>query len=240
VKRLWGRDRRLVELEEELRARRSSPPRGFVQMLARRVQPETRWLAPRARIVLVTALAGGVLVAVASAGGLGVATSSTSDAIHVFDRLTGTASSPTIDASSPSNNQYKPGKGCGDPNHLHERKFQCKASINSISNKEGNTGVNPATPFTFTMSLSDTPLSVVTAAWTTADGTATVAGNDYLPAGGTVTFPVGVQTQTVTVYVVGDRVKETNETFAVNITSVSDNAYIGTGTGTGTILNDDK
>jgi hypothetical protein len=35
-------------------------------------------------------------------------------------------------------------------------------------------------------------------------------------------------------------VVEPNETFFVNITSVSDNAYIGAGPGTGTIMNDDK
>jgi hypothetical protein len=29
-------------------------------------------------------------------------------------------------AAAPSQDQYKPGKGCGDKNHVHERENECK------------------------------------------------------------------------------------------------------------------
>ena len=54
-----------------------------------------------------------------------------------------------------------------------------------------------------------------------------------------MTFLPGIQTQTVSISVVGDTVKERNEAFYVNLISVSANAYIGNGTGQGTIQNDD-
>jgi hypothetical protein len=187
--------------------------------------------------VLAVALTGLAAGAVAAAGGVGLASSGTGQLAQVVADLTSSPSPQATVANSPADNQYKPGKGCGDQNHLHDRRFQCKVSINSVSNKEGNSGT---TPFTFQISLSDTPLSQVTAVWSTANGSATVANNDYLPAAGTAVFAPGVQVQTVTVSVVGDTVKEMNETFNVNITSVSDNAYIGNGTGIGTIQNDDK
>jgi hypothetical protein len=56
---------------------------------------------------------------------------------------------------------------------------------------------------------------------------------------GTLTFPVGVTVRTVTVAVVGDRVRERNETFSVNLSNPSANAYIGDGQGLGTIVDDD-
>jgi hypothetical protein len=56
---------------------------------------------------------------------------------------------------------------------------------------------------------------------------------------GTLTFPVGVSTQTITVWVVGDRTRERNETFFVNLSNPSANAYIGDGQGLGTIVDDD-
>jgi len=77
----------------------------------------------------------------------------------------------------------------------------------------------------------------VTVNFATADGTAT-APSDYASTSGAVTFNPGVTTQTITVNVVGDTNVEPNETFTVNLSSPS-NATIATGTGTGTIVNDD-
>ena len=236
--RFWKRDSTLAELEGELRARRASAPSAFVRALAERVGGETRWLRPKARLGIAAGLAALALVAVASAGGFSAASSGTARIVGAVADLTSSSSSQSSVTSSPAADQYpKPGKGCGDPNHLHDRRYQCKVSMSSVSKKEGNSGT---TTYSFQMSLSDTPLSQVTAVWTTADGSAKVANNDYLPAGGTAVFAPGVQFQTVTVSVLGDTVKEPNETFYVIITSVSDNAYIGNGTGTGTIVNDDK
>ncbi|MFL5938528.1 MAG: Calx-beta domain-containing protein, partial [Gaiellaceae bacterium] len=108
-------------------------------------------------------------------------------------------------------------------------------SISSVSVTEGNGGTTAAT---FTVTLSYTPTAPVTATWNTADGTATVASGDYAAASGVLTFGVGQTSQTVTVMVKGDTLFELNEMFTVVLSSPS-GATIATGTGTGTIVNDD-
>jgi PKD repeat protein len=77
----------------------------------------------------------------------------------------------------------------------------------------------------------------VTVHWATANGTAT-AGSDYNSGGGTLTFNPGKTSQTVTVYVSGDTLAESNETFVVNL-SGHVNVQAGDSTGTGTIVDDD-
>jgi hypothetical protein len=145
-------------------------------------------------------------------------------------------SSPTTTSNTPSDTQYRPGKGCGDKNHIHDRKYQCKVSVSDASVKEGNSGT---TPMVFTISLSDFALSTVTVIYSTANGTA-LFPSDYLPTVGVaLSIPEGASSATVPVSVVGDTVREPNEIFYVNLDSVSDNAYIGDGQGVGTILNDD-
>jgi hypothetical protein len=74
--------------------------------------------------------------------------------------------------------------------------------------------------------------------YATANGTA-IANSDYLPTSGTLGFPVGVQTRTITVTVIGDKSKEKNETFFLNLSNLSPNAYFGDSQGLGTIVNDD-
>lgn len=110
-------------------------------------------------------------------------------------------------------------------------------SISDVAKAEGNSG---ATIFTFTVSLdSPAPVGGVSFNASTADGTATVADNDYV--GFTdqpYTIPQGNTSTTVDVTVNGDTVQETNETFFVNITNVT-NAQVADGQGQGTILNDD-
>jgi hypothetical protein len=86
--------------------------------------------------------------------------------------------------------------------------------------------------------LSGSALSAVTVDFATANGTATAAG-DYLAAAGTLTIPAGQNVGYVTVWVTGDRTKEGNETFYVNLSNPSANAYLGDGQGVGTIVNDD-
>ena len=130
----------------------------------------------------------------------------------------------------------KPGKGCGDKNHLHDRRFECKVTIADTSAKEGKAGTS--TMFSFAVSLSGSPLSPVTVNYSTASGTAT-SGSDFWPASGTVTFPIGVSTRMVTVPVIGDKAKEKSETFFVNLSNPSPNAYLGDGQALATITNDD-
>ena len=129
----------------------------------------------------------------------------------------------------------KPGKGCGDKNHLHDRRFECKIEISDVQGKEGKNGT---TAFTFVVSLSGSPLSPVTVSYATAAGTAATP-SDFQAMGGTLTFPVGANTAKITVAVVGDRTRERNETFSVNLSNPSPNAYIGDAQGLGTIVDDD-
>ena len=110
-------------------------------------------------------------------------------------------------------------------------------SINDVSLVEGNAGT---TTFAFTVSLS-APAGAggVTFDIATADGTATIANNDYASNSLTgQTIAAGNSTYTFNVTVNGDPTVEPNETFFVNVTNVT-GATVADGQGQGTILNDD-
>ncbi len=109
-------------------------------------------------------------------------------------------------------------------------------SIDSPTVAEGDSG---SVDMTFTVSLSPASAQQVTVDWADAGtGTAT-SGTDYTAiTGGTLTFPAGTTSQTITVSVTGDTAAEPNETVAVSLSNPA-NATIGTGTGTGTITDDD-
>jgi hypothetical protein len=89
----------------------------------------------------------------------------------------------------------------------------------------------------FTVSLSAASALPVTVSYSTADGTATVAGNDYVPASGTLTFAPGETTQTITVVINRDRKKDADETFFVGLSGAI-NALLLDDQGRGTIVND--
>ena len=110
-----------------------------------------------------------------------------------------------------------------------------RARVSDVSKKEGNSGIKG---FTFTVSLNHPPVHTVTVDYTTADGTAS-AGSDYGAKSGTLTFPKGATLRAVVVFVKGDRVPETDETFFVNLSNPSSNAVVADSQGRGTILNDD-
>jgi uncharacterized repeat protein (TIGR01451 family) len=110
-------------------------------------------------------------------------------------------------------------------------------NINNISVTEGNSGTTNAV---FTVTLSAVSSRVVTVSYTTADGTATVAGNDYVPISGIVTFVPGVTAQTITVAVKGDTVEEAGtEVFFVTLSNPT-NATLLNDQGTGTIVDNDN
>jgi CSLREA domain-containing protein len=119
------------------------------------------------------------------------------------------------------------------------RQCQPTVSIGDVTQGEGDSG--PAT-FGFTVTLSNSTASDVTVVYSTHDGTATTAGSDYAGVvSGSVTIPAGQTSGTINITVNGDGVYENNETFTVSLDS-ADGAAIGsppTGTGTGTINNDD-
>jgi hypothetical protein len=108
--------------------------------------------------------------------------------------------------------------------------------ISGVAKKEGKAGTT--TTFSFPITLSATALSPVTVTYATANGTA-IAPGDYVAKSGTLTFPTGTSAATINVTVIGDKVKEANETFYVKISNPSANAYLGDTQATGTIQNDD-
>ena len=107
--------------------------------------------------------------------------------------------------------------------------------IDDVTVTEGDGGTVAAT---FTVSLFPTSSDVVTADYTTTDGSATTADNDYDAIAGQVSFQPGVSSRPITVVVNGDLLDEPNETFFVNLSNAL-NANINDNQGTGTILNDD-
>jgi glucose/sorbosone dehydrogenase/Calx-beta domain-containing protein len=107
-------------------------------------------------------------------------------------------------------------------------------SVNDVTVTEGNVGAVNAV---FTVSLSAAVAQTVTAQYATADGTA-VAGADYTASGGTVTFPPGAVSRTVSVPVLGDVLDEDDETFSLNLSNPV-GATIADGQGIGTIIDND-
>ena len=109
-------------------------------------------------------------------------------------------------------------------------------SIGDASGAEGDSGT---TPFFFTVSLNQPAGAAgVRVDYATADGTATVADNDYIAKSGTVTFTEGQREMTIHVDVVGDERVEPDEVFYVDLDN-ADGALIAKARGTGTIVNDD-
>jgi hypothetical protein len=108
-------------------------------------------------------------------------------------------------------------------------------TIDDVTFTEGNVG---ETGVIFTISLSFADSDPVTVDYTTADGSATTADNDYTAASGQIYFQPGETSQHVTVVVNGDTIEEPNETFIVNLGNAT-NAAIGDNQGVGTIIDDD-
>jgi hypothetical protein len=110
-------------------------------------------------------------------------------------------------------------------------------SIDDVTQNEGNSG---ATIFSFNVHLSQAaPAGGVTFNFSTADGTATVANNDYAAVvNGNGSISAGNTSTTVSVTVNGDMTSESNETFLANLSNAT-NAVIGDGQAVGTITNDD-
>jgi hypothetical protein len=188
------------------------------------------------RIGLAAAFGLFVLVTLGLLAGVGFnGLSSVANAYEYSTTITTSTSTSTSTTTTTTPTVTKPGKGCGDKNHLHERRFECKVVISNVNKKEGNSGL---TTFSFPVTLSAAPLSTVTVDWATANGTA-LAGSDYLAASGTVTFPAGVSAKTINVSVLGNTLLAANTTFYVNLSNPSANAYLGDSQAIGTIVNDD-
>jgi hypothetical protein len=108
-------------------------------------------------------------------------------------------------------------------------------SINDASIVEGNAGTQILT-FTVIRTGGSAAFDV---SFSTVDGTATVADNDYVKNAGTLHFADGVNTQTISVVINGDTKVEPNETFTVQLSNATNGATTTKTEGTGTIINDD-
>jgi YD repeat-containing protein len=107
-------------------------------------------------------------------------------------------------------------------------------SVSGGSVTEGNSG---AKTLTFTITASAASGRDITVHYATGDGTAT-AGQDYVWASDTARIPAGMTSTTAGIFVTGDTVYETNETFTLYLSNPV-GATLGTASATGTIVNDD-
>jgi hypothetical protein len=147
------------------------------------------------------------------------------------DRVGETDESFFVNLDNPTNATFADAQGVGTILDDEPR-----ISISDVAHNEGNAGT---TSFNFIVSLSAPYDKAVTVSYATADGTATVANKDYQAKSGSVTFAAGVTSQTVTILVNGDKTKESDETFYVNLSNAV-SALIMDSQGAGTILNDER
>ncbi len=129
--------------------------------------------------------------------------------------------------------------GRGEGTILNDDREPPALTIDDVALVEGDDGTTGAT---FAVELSratNTAEGSVTVDYTTQDGTATAADDDYLPAAGTLTFAPGQVRRELTVEIVGDTVLEDDEDFTVQLSNAG-GATIADGLGDGTILNDDQ
>jgi probable HAF family extracellular repeat protein len=115
-----------------------------------------------------------------------------------------------------------------------------RLDITSVTKNEGQSGT---TPFVFTVTLSSASTATVSLNFATADGSAK-SSEDYTAASGSLSFAPGQTSKTITVNVKGDRVREGQEVFYVNLSNAV-NAYIPQSwgvniQGTGVVKNDDR
>ena len=108
-------------------------------------------------------------------------------------------------------------------------------SIDNATIVEGDDGQ----PF-LEFNVSQVPISnrEISVDFSTADGTATTADNDYVATSGTLVLPAGQGSGVIQVPINGDEIPEAFETFTVTLTNAVD-TVIGVGTAIGTIANDD-
>ena len=111
------------------------------------------------------------------------------------------------------------------------------ANIGDVSVTEGNAGTHPAS---VAVTLSPAPRQDVTVSYATGitAGSAT-PGHDYQATSGTLTFAAGQTSAAITVFVNGDRKRESDESFFVTLTGAQ-GAVVVDSRGVGLIRNDDR
>jgi len=159
-------------------------------------------------------------------------TSQTFTIAVIGDRLASPTESFAVNLSAPTNAMIGDGQGIGTILDNEPR-----ISISDMTKAEGKN--RKTTLFTFTVTLSTAYDQPVTMSFRTADGTAATGDNDYVAKTGTLTFNPGETTKSITIEVMGDSKRETNETFFLDLFDNSSNSLITKSRGLGTIWNDD-
>ena len=77
-----------------------------------------------------------------------------------------------------------------------------------------------ATSQVYTVSLSTASSQSITVQYATSNGTAT-SGSDYTSTTGTLTFNVGITTQTITIPILNNSVSEPDQTFSLGLAEKS-------------------
>lgn len=136
-----------------------------------------------------------------------------------------------VNLSNPNGAQIGNGSGYG-----YIRDDEPRISLSDPTPiSEGNRGTKS---LSFTIKLSAAYDQSVTVNYATSDGSA-IAGEDYVATSGTVTFAPGETSKTIVVQIKGDKKKEADEWFMVNLSDASSDSLIWVGYGYGTIKNDD-
>ena len=148
---MFFRKRQDQGLEDRLRGLGAEPSDDFVRNLATEVRSSRVRTAMRSRRVLAAVVTSGLmLIPFAAFGGIGYAAQAAKSAAQSVSGGGSQSSAKTngqgnaqggsntqgnVDSNSNSNtpatntpdeDQYKPGKGCGDKNHEHDRENECK------------------------------------------------------------------------------------------------------------------
>lgn len=107
-------------------------------------------------------------------------------------------------------------------------------AVGDASILEGNRGTSKVT---VPVTLSNGSSQAISVSYRTVDGTAK-AKSDYNAASGTLTFQPGETSRTISIAIIGDRRREANEIFSLEVSNAV-GATIADGNATITILNDD-
>lgn len=108
-------------------------------------------------------------------------------------------------------------------------------SIENTSLDEGNSGTSE---MLFVISLSKAADNIVSVDYSTADGAATTADNDYTAISNSLSIPAGETSATVAVVINGDSKVENTETFMLNLSNPV-NATLSSSTAIGMIISDE-
>jgi hypothetical protein len=106
--------------------------------------------------------------------------------------------------------------------------------IGNAGRAEGHTG---RTTLRLTITLSATSTTPVVVRYATLNGSAKAPG-DFVAAAGQVTIPAGARTGVIAISIKGDRKREPNETFNLNLTRATGGGILD-GQAIATIRNDD-